>query len=60
MHYFAPIPSFAITLKRKRELLAFLLLSYDDLVTANVQWLFIMMQWVGLKFMIVVFPDHTH
>ena len=36
-------PSFAIILKRKRELVALLLLSYRYLVTVNVQWLFLMM-----------------
>ena len=35
--------SFAIILKRKRELVALLLLSYGYLVTVNVQWLFLMM-----------------
>ena len=37
------LPSFAIILKRKRELVALLLLSYGYLVTVNVQWLFLMM-----------------
>ena len=35
------LPSFAIILKRKRELVAFLL-SYGYLVTVNVHWLFLM------------------
>ena len=54
------LPIFAIILKRKRELVALLLLSYGYLVTVNVQWLFLVMLWVGLEFMIFVFPDHTH
>ena len=54
------LPSFAIFLKRKREIVALLLLAYGYLVTVNVQWLFLMMWWVELEFMIVVFPDHTH
>ena len=54
------LPSFAVILKRKRELVALLLLPYGYLVTVNVQWLFLMMWWDGLEFMIVVFPDHTH
>ena len=54
------LPSFAIMLKRKRELVALLLSSYGYLVTVKVQWLFLMTWWVGLEFMIVVFPDHTH
>ena len=37
------LPSFAITLKRKSELVALLLLSYGYLVTVNVHWLFLMM-----------------
>ena len=30
------------------------------IVTINVLWLFHMVPWVGLQFVIVVFPDHTH
>ena len=40
------LPSFAFILKRKRELVALLLLSYGYLVTVNVQWLFLMIKWV--------------
>ena len=29
-------------------------------VTINVMWLFLTVPWVGLQFVIVVFPDHTH
>ena len=53
-------PIFAIILKRKRELVALLLLSYGYFVAVNDQWLFLVMRWVGLESMIVVFPDHTH
>ena len=52
--------SFAITLKRKRKLVALLLLSYICLVTVNVLWLFLTVPWVGLQCVIVAFPDHTH
>ena len=52
--------SFAIILKRKRELVALLLLSYSCLITVNVQWLFLRVPWAGLQCVIVVFPDHTH
>ena len=50
--------SFAIIWKRKRELL----LSNGCLVTVNVlsQWLFLKVPRVGLQFVILVFPDHTH
>ena len=52
--------SFAIILKRKRKLIALLLLSYICIVTLNVLWLFLTVQWVGLQCVIVVLPDHTH
>ena len=52
--------SFAIILKRKSKLVAVLLLSYRCLVTVNVLWLFLTVPWVGLQYVIVVFPDHTH
>ena len=52
--------SFAITLTRKRELVALRLLSCGCLVIVNVLWLFLTVPWVGLQFVIVVFPDHTH
>ena len=52
--------SFAIILKRKRKLVALLLLSYRCIVTINVLWLFLMVPRVGLRCVIVVFPDHTH
>ena len=56
------LSSFAIILTRKRELVALLklLLSFGCLVTVNVFWLFFMVLWVGLQFVIVVFPDHTY
>ena len=54
------LSSYAIILMRKRELVTFLLLSFGCLFTVNVLWLFLMVPWVGLQFMIVVFPDHTH
>ena len=49
-----------IILKRKRKLVALLLMSYRCIVTINVLWLFSMVSWVGLQCVIVVFPDHTH
>ena len=52
--------SFAIILKRKRKLVALLLLSYECLVTVYVLWLFLTVPRVGLQCVIVVFPDHTH
>ena len=50
--------SFAIILMGKRELVAFLSLSFLCLVI--VVWLFLAVPWVCLQFMIVLFPDHTH
>ena len=52
--------SFTIILKRKRKLVALLLLSYRCIVTINVPWLFLTVPWVGLQYVIVVFPDHSH
>ena len=54
------LSSFASILKRMRELVVLLLLSYGCLVTVNVLWLFLTVQWVCLRCVIVVFPDHTH
>ena len=52
--------SFAIILKRKRKLVALLLLSYRCIVYLNVIWLFLTELWVGLQCVFVVFSDHTH
>ena len=52
--------SFAIILKRKRKLVALLLLSYRCLVSVFVLWQFITVPQVGLQCVIVVFPDHTY
>ena len=52
--------SFAIILKRKRKLVALLLLSNRCIVTIYVLWLFLAVPWIGLHYVIVVFPDHTH
>ena len=54
------LSSFAIILKRKRELVALLLLSYGWFAIVNVLWLFLTMPSVGMQCVIVVFPDHTH
>ena len=51
--------SFAIILKRKRKLVALLLLSFGCLVTVKVLWLFLTVPWVSLQFVSVVFLDHT-
>ena len=51
---------FAIILKRKRKLVALLLLPYRCSVTVNVLWVFVAVPWVGLQCVIAVFPDHTH
>ena len=54
------LSSFAIILTRKRELVALLLLSFGCLVTVNVIQLHLTVTWDGLKFVSVVFSDHTH
>ena len=51
---------FAIILKRKRELVALLLLPYRCIVTMGVLWFFLAVPSVGLRCVIVVFPDRTH
>ena len=51
--------SLAIILKRKRNRVALLLLSYRCIVTINILWLFLTVPWAGLQCVIVVFPDHT-
>ena len=51
--------NFAIILKRKRKLVALLLLPYRCRVSVNVLWLFLTVLWVGLQCKIGVFPDHT-
>ena len=50
--------SIAIILLGKRELVALLNLSSWCLVVAG--WLFLAVPWGCLRFVIVVFPDHTH
>ena len=50
--------SIAIILMGKRELVALLNLSAWCLVMVG--WLFLPVPRVCLRFMIVVFPDHTH
>ena len=51
---------FEIILKRKRKLASLLLLPYICVVTINVLWFFLTVPWVGLQYVIVLFPDHTH
>ena len=48
----------SIILMGKRELVALLNLSSWCLVM--VEWLFVVVPWSCLRFVIVVFPDHTH
>ena len=50
--------SIAIILMGKRELVALLNLSSWCLVM--VEWLFLAVPWGCVRFVIVVFPDHTH
>ena len=50
--------SIAIILMGKRELVALLNLSSWCLVV--VEWIFLVVPWGCLRFVIVVFPDHTH
>ena len=41
-------------------LIALLLLSNRCIVTINVLWPVLTEPWVGLQYVILVFPDHTH
>ena len=50
--------SFAIILMGKRELVA--LLSLSSRCHVMVVWLFLAVPWICLRFVIVVFPEHTH
>ena len=50
--------SIAVILMGKRKLVALLDLSSWCLVM--VEWLFLTVSWGCLRFVIVVFPDHTH
>ena len=50
--------SIAITLMGKRELVA--LLNCSSWCLVMVKRLFLAMPWDCLRFVIVVFPDHTH
>ena len=52
--------SFTIISKRKRKLVALLLLSFRCIVTVNGLWLFLAVPWVDLQYEIVVFPHQTH
>ena len=52
------LSSIAIILIGKRELVALLNLSSWCLVM--VEWLFLAVPWGCLRFVTVVFPDHTH
>ena len=52
--------SFAIILKRKRKLVTLLLLSNMCIVTINVLLLYLTVSLVGLQYVLLVFPDHTH
>ena len=49
--------SIAIILMGKRELVALLNLSFWCVM---VEWLFLAVPWGCMRFVIVVFPDHTH
>ena len=51
---------FAIIFKRKRKLVALLLLSYSCIVTINALWIFLSVSCVGLQCVVVVFLEHTH
>ena len=45
---------------RKRGLVALLLLSFGCLLAVNALYPFLMVLCIGLQFVVLVFPDHTH
>ena len=49
--------SIEIILMGKRKLVA--LLNLSSMCLVMIEWLFLTVPW-GLRFVIVVFPDHTH
>ena len=51
---------FAIILMGRRKLVALLVLSSWCLETVIVLWLFLTVSLVGLRCVMVVYPDHTH
>ena len=57
-NWFVVRSSIAIILMGKRELIVLLNLSSWCLVVVG--WLFLAVPWGCLRFLIVVFPDHTH
>ena len=46
--------------EEERDLVALILLSFGCLVIVNFLWLVLAVPRVGLQFVIVVVPDHTH
>ena len=54
------LSSFEISFKRKTELIALLLLSYECIVTVYILWLFLSVPWVGQLLVVVVFPEYTY
>ena len=50
--------SIAIILMGKRELVT--LFNWSSWCLVMVEWLFLVVPWRCLRFVIVVFPDHTH
>ena len=52
--------SFCYHLEEEEKADCFAFLSYRCLVTVNVLWLFLTAPPVGLKCVILVFPDHSH
>ena len=51
---------FHYILNPPRRVGCFALLSFLCLITVNFLWFFLTVSWVGLQFVIVVFPDQTH
>ena len=54
------VSGFCNHLQEEERAGCFLLSSCGCLATVSVLWLFLTLPWVGLRCVIVVFPDHTH
>ena len=53
-------PFFFDHLEEEEKTGCFAIIVLHNIVTINVLWLFLTVQWVGLLCVIIVFSDHTH
>ena len=60
VHYYMSILVLQSFGEERGGLVALLLMSCGCVVAIGVLWLFLAVPWVGLQYVIVIFPDHTH